>query len=224
VRSAGYNLIGSADGCEIDLLTLHSGPGDQHGSSQAPLDPRIDPSDHFNGGLFVRAFTHALLPTSRAVNNGGPSGSACPATDARGVPRGDGHCDIGAYELVRCGTRLVNRVGTAGRDSYVTPEMAPTAGSDGVLGFGGNDTLRGADGNDAVCGGAGDDSLSGGAGSDFLTGGSGRDQIAGNSGNDTIDVRDHERDVVGCGPGDDHVTADGIDQVASNCEHVTRLG
>jgi hypothetical protein len=41
-------------------------------------------------------------------------------------------------------------------------------------------------------------------------------------GNDTIDVRDGEQDSVQCGPGDDTVTADAIDTVADDCEHVAR--
>jgi uncharacterized repeat protein (TIGR01451 family) len=49
-----------------------------------------------NGGL---TFTHALLPSSQAINGGDNSG--CPSTDQRGVPRPQGAaCDIGAYELI----------------------------------------------------------------------------------------------------------------------------
>jgi len=49
-----------------------------------------------NGGL---TFTHALLPSSQAINGGDNTG--CPSTDQRGVPRPQGAaCDIGSYELI----------------------------------------------------------------------------------------------------------------------------
>jgi hypothetical protein len=42
------------------------------------------------------------------------------------------------------------------------------------------------------------------------------------AGIDTIDVRNGTLDSVDCGAGDDTVSADTIDVVAANCEHVTR--
>ncbi len=57
-----------------------------------------------NGGS---TFTHALLPSSPAIDAGNPAtpgsgGNACEATDQRGVTRPQGAaCDIGAFELDR---------------------------------------------------------------------------------------------------------------------------
>jgi Ca2+-binding RTX toxin-like protein len=64
--------------------------------------------------------------------------------------------------------------------------------------------------------------LFGGAGNDTLTGGSGADSISGAAGNDTINARDRAKDSIRCGSGKDKVTADKNDQVARDCETVTR--
>jgi CSLREA domain-containing protein len=57
-------------------------------------DPLLGPLQD-NGGL---TFTHALLPTSPAIDAG--DDTACPATDQRGAVRPQGAaCDIGAYEF-----------------------------------------------------------------------------------------------------------------------------
>jgi RTX calcium-binding nonapeptide repeat (4 copies) len=186
-QTQGYNIVGNVEGC-----FLHPINGDQFGTSISPVDPLLDPSEHFNGGAFVRVFTDALLPGSPAIDKGDPSGG-CEQTDARGVPRtAGGRCDIGAYELVKLHGIVVNRVGTFGDDSSSTPELTPTAGADGFLGLDGNDSLKGAGGNDALSGGNGNDTLSGGPGADFIT----------------------------CGPGVDRVFADQLDKVAGDCEHV----
>ncbi len=95
--------------------------------------------------------------------------------------------------------RGVNRTGTAKADT--------------LIGGRGNDTLNGAKGNDT---------LRGGAGNDHLIGGPGLDHLFGGAGNDRIDARDGARDVVDCGSGSDTVNADKSDQVAKNCEQVSR--
>ncbi len=179
-QSRGYNIVGDAEACRLAPVN-----GDQIGTSVSPVDPLLDPSEHFNGGPFGRAFTDALEPRSPAIDAGDPSGG-CPFSDARGVPRtSGGRCDIGAYELVSCRGTVVNRVGTLGDDSSTTPELQPTSGSDGVDGFAGNDSLSGADGKDALCGGSGVDTLHGGGGDDVLIGGPGSDHLVGGGGHDT---------------------------------------
>jgi hypothetical protein len=92
--SGGYNL--DSDGsCGLD------GPGDQSGMLQMPLDPELDQLAD-NGGPTQ---THALLPTSPAIDTGNPDFTAPPDTDQRGFSRvvdgdGDGSAfiDIGAFE------------------------------------------------------------------------------------------------------------------------------
>ena len=168
-QSRGYNIVGRRRG-------LPARPGhrrsDRHHRS-TPSTRSLDPSEHFNGGPFGRAFTDALEPRSPAIDAGDPAGG-CPFSDARGVPRtAGGRCDIGAYELVSCHGTVVNRVGTLGDDSSTTPELRPTSGIDGIDGFAGDDSLSGADGKDALCGGCGADTLKGGGAGDVLIGGPG---------------------------------------------------
>ena len=135
-----------------------------------------------NGGPTA---THALLRGSPALDRGG----GCPTVDQRGLPRAlGGRCDIGAYELARCGRVVVNRVGTSEAD-----RLNGTRRADGVVGLGGNDVLRGRGGRDGLCGGSGRDRLLGGKGRDRLLGGPGRDRLFGGPG----------RDVLRGGPGRD---------------------
>jgi Ca2+-binding RTX toxin-like protein len=92
--------------------------------------------------------------------------------------------------------------------------------ADYLAGTGHDDVIIGLAGNDTITGGAGDDKLYGGPGNDVITGGAGADQIFGGRGSDTIHAADGERDVVDCGPGNDHAIVDKVD-VVSNCEVVT---
>ena len=166
VVSQGYNLISSTAGCAVAPAT-----GDQTAA---------DPGLAFladNGG---KTLTQLLLPTSPAIDAGNPAapgsgGTACPATDQRGVPRTlGGRCDTGAYERVSCHGKLVNVVGTSGADVLVG-----TSAADGILALGGDDVLRGGDGADGLCGGNGNDQLFGEAGADFLDGGADTDTCDG---------------------------------------------
>ncbi len=111
IGSQGYNLIGVKNsGCTFFATT-----GDLVGTTAAPLDPKLAPLQD-NGGP---AFTHALLPGSPAIDHGngsvepGSEGSACLATDQRGLPRptlAQGKCDIGAYEQQLPAVLSINRL------------------------------------------------------------------------------------------------------------------
>jgi CSLREA domain-containing protein len=76
------------------------------GSDQPATAPLLGPLAD-NGGP---TFTHALLAGSPAIDMGSPAapgsgGTACEATDQRGVARPDGsRCDVGAFEGVPIGT------------------------------------------------------------------------------------------------------------------------
>jgi Tol biopolymer transport system component len=82
-----------------------------------------------------------------------------------------------------------------------------------IGGSAGPDVLGGTRGRDLVCGFDGNDRLRGGGGADRLFGGRGDDRLL---------TRDGAFDVVGCGPGKDHVTADRHDLVGRDCERVSR--
>jgi RTX calcium-binding nonapeptide repeat (4 copies) len=78
-----------------------------------------------------------------------------------------------------------------------------SAGASTIVGTSRADVLRGTSGADAIYGRRGNDRLYGKAGNDRLYGGSGADRIS-------------------CGPGRDSVRADARDDVAADCELVTR--
>jgi hypothetical protein len=89
--SRGHNLIGHGTGS-----TGFVGDGDQVGTAEDPLDPRLAPLA-FNGG---RTMTHALLRGSLAIDRGDNAG--VPGIDQRGLARRkDGDrvpvVDIGAF-------------------------------------------------------------------------------------------------------------------------------
>ena len=101
LTSQGYNLIGDAGGCQ-----LTAGPGDQFGSSAAPVQPLLGALDNHGGSTK----THPLLPDSPAIDAASPSApgsdaTACEQFDQRlqarprdGDDDGTFRCDIGAYE------------------------------------------------------------------------------------------------------------------------------
>ena len=92
--SMDYNLIGVADS-----VYCYASPqsNDQFGTVADPIDPLLGSLTN-NGG---RTQTHALDPSSDAVDKILPGGNGCiPGTtkDQRGIIR-FGYCDIGAYEI-----------------------------------------------------------------------------------------------------------------------------
>jgi CSLREA domain-containing protein len=180
LTSGGYNIIGVVSaGC-----TLTPSTGDQTG-----VDPKLGPLADRGGPTQ----THALLEGSPAIDNGNPAppgsgGVACSANDQRGALRKT--CDVGAYELVKCGGATVNRVGTDGDDT-----LKGTGGKDGLLGLGGKDLLAGKAGKDGLCGGTGKDILRGGGGKDRLKGEAGKDTCVGGGGTDKAVTCEKEKGI-----------------------------
>jgi len=84
LTSQGHNLIRDPTGCNMTGDTATNITG---------VDPKLGPLSP-NGGATL---THALRFDSPAID----TGSGCPATDQRGVPRPQGpQCDIGSFEFV----------------------------------------------------------------------------------------------------------------------------
>jgi Ca2+-binding RTX toxin-like protein len=107
--------------------------------------------------------------------------------------------------------------GGFGTDSLTAGDAA-----DVVTGDDGNDTIFGGGGHDQMSGGDGNDRMNGGPGDDVLQAGLGLDRLAGEDGSDNLGSRDGLADNVACGGGFDRVDADTFDQVADDCESVTR--
>jgi len=91
-----------------------------------------------------------------------------------------------------------------------------------LLGGPGSDTLRTGAQADVVQGDQGNDVIATGAGADELDGGIGYDRIDGGEGDDELRAADGYTDRIACGPGSDRVDADTLDEVAGDCESVTR--
>lgn len=94
--------------------------------------------------------------------------------------------------------------------------------ADVVLGGPGNDTLDTGAGDDLLKGEDGEDTLRGQAGNDVVEPGLGADTVDSGEGDDDIRSRDGLADRITCGPGVDKVDADTRDEVAADCENVTR--
>jgi hypothetical protein len=106
--SGGYNLIGDGTGA-----TGLGAEGDQVGTADAPIDPRLGPLAD-NGGPTP---THALLPGSRAVDAGGPAPDGL-TTDQRGLPRVvRGAMDVGAVEVQNQEPRVTDFTASGAEDA-----------------------------------------------------------------------------------------------------------
>jgi len=91
-----------------------------------------------------------------------------------------------------------------------------------LLGGPGADRLTGGPAADQLSGDDGDDTLTGGPGADVVIGGLGADELRGDAGDDDVRARDGIQDLVRCGDGADRVDADTLDEIAADCETVTR--
>ncbi|MBI2021675.1 CSLREA domain-containing protein [Candidatus Daviesbacteria bacterium] len=218
ITSLGYNIASDAS-CAL------GGTGDLNSTN-----PMIGPLAS-NGGPTM---THALLPTSPAIDLV-PLSSCTVATDQRGVARPQGAgCDSGSYEHpptlpAQCSGNIGNYniiQGTNGNDN-----LNGSSGRDLIFGYGGDDKLTGGANDDCLIGGPGKDKMFGGSGSDTLVGGddndrldgdsghdklfggNGNDDLRGGSGSDTIDGEAGVDDAIG-GTGTDSCTA----ETETSCE------
>jgi Ca2+-binding RTX toxin-like protein len=138
-------------------------------------------------------------------------------------------------ESIRSNNGIVFR-GTDAPEQVVAGEVG---GKGSMKAMGGDDQLQGSDDDETIDGGAGNDDIRAGYGNDTIAGGPGTDKIVADrdgrcnelhcdispgSAADTVDAVDGERDTIACGPGNDTVRADAIDDVAPDCEAVTRAG
>lgn len=163
--------------------------------------------------------THALMPTSPAVDAADPAVCASlPVAnlDQRGESRpvdgnGDGTaiCDIGAYEQQErvpiCNGMIATIfvetdgiiVGGPKNGRTYKGLLVGTSGNDIMLGTAADDRINGINGNDTICGAGGNDRLHGNNGDDTMIGGSDSDRFKGGGGNDTvIDYQPFEGDSV----------------------------
>ncbi len=213
----GANVIGDISGCGY---TAH--PGDMLNT-----DPLLAPLGD-NGNATP---THALLPTSPAIDAGlsGPAGMCIIGLDARGarrLGREDPLCDSGAYERAFCAAAEittvsaipVTAVGGPGPDGMFAPgagvEFRGGGGPDGLCGEGrGSDMLIGGAGADAAFGGQGDDTIKGGSGADELEGEVGDDVVRGQGGGDVLTGGRGDDKLIGGGGGDKLSAAAGADKL-----------
>jgi hypothetical protein len=128
------------------------------------------------------------------------------------IDGGAGDGEQGEDDFV--GTDVENLVG--GRDDDV---LLADSGFNRLNGRAGHDLIAGRPGSDTLIGGPGNDRLAGGADLDSLDGGDGNDWInsSGDLGGAFIG------DQVVCGRGQDQALVDRDDQVAADCETVTRV-
>jgi CSLREA domain-containing protein len=121
VNSQGNNLVSNADGCNGLFNGVN---GDKVGSGAAVLNPQIGSLGN-NGGP---TNTHALQPTSPAIDSGSPDNCGGLANDQRGAgfPRvvdtnvdGNSRCDTGAFELGPTGATVTPSM-------TFTPSITPT--------------------------------------------------------------------------------------------------
>src|SRR5215208_6254621 len=85
-------------------------------------------------------------------------------------------------------------------------------------------TLTGTPNDDAIYGYGGADRIHAWGGNDTLRLGGGKDKGQGGRGNDYLCAVDGSKDTIYCGPGADRVRANPGDNVAGDCEKVTRAG
>ena len=81
------------------------------------------------------------------------------------------------------------------------------------------ENVEGSPGDDVLIGGAGANVLTGGGGNDRLLGGRGPDTLDAGPGDDILQSLDGEKDLVGCGDGEDGVVTDRPD-VRSDCDYI----
>ena len=156
----------------------------------------------------------AGLTTVPATLDGGAGDDELQGGDAAdSISGGDGVDSVTAVgDPVSVSLNDVADDGTTGEGDNIHSDVEDVTARTNVLA-----TLRGSDTANVISAGSGPANITGGAGGDTLNG---------NSDADTIDARDGYADRVTCGTGTDTdidtVKADQLDQIASDCENVTR--
>jgi hypothetical protein len=153
-------------------------------------------------------------PGSEIDANGYVYDGSCPRAGKRLI-----RIDVGPREdtvVARIGISI-QILGGEGADTITLGDP-----DDVILGGTGNDVLDAGAGSDLIKDEDGDDVVKAGPGNDTVQGGRGADQVDGGDGDDDIRVRDGVKDTIACGPGTDKVDADQLDDVAADCEAVTR--
>jgi hypothetical protein len=158
-----------------------------------------------------------------------------PANPPCNEPPGPGGTDTVSYRRRTDPVRVVIDGGAGdgeqGEDDFVATDVENVVGGrddDVLLADSGHNRLNGRAGHDLIAGRPGNDDLFGGAGDDRLAGGADLDSLDGGDGNDWINSSGDLGgafigDSVHCGPGQDEVLIDRDDQVAPDCETVTRV-
>ncbi len=159
--------------------------------------------------------------------NGGTGGDVLYGGSAVGTTgSGDDTLDGGKGADFLSGGDGLDTATYASRTNPVAVTLDNVA-NDGEAGEGDNvlsdvEHLVGGSAGDLLAGDEGANTLDGGPGNDLLTGNGGADAINGGAGDDTIQAVDGATDAITCGDGTDTVTADPYDNVAADCENVTR--
>ncbi len=148
--------------------------------------------------------------TDPTVDGGIDPGGCTPGTVSGGFIT-QAFCPASGVARVRID--LGEREDTATVSLAIPVTILGGPGADRLTGGAAADELSGGDGNDGLGGGDGDDTIDGELGIDDLDGGSGADRLL---------TRDGLADVVRCGDGADVVDADALDEVAADCEAVSR--
>jgi hypothetical protein len=168
---------------------------------------------------------------SRCVDNGmNVSGDCAPGQDSdNGLPY-EVRCPKSGKELVR--VDVGEREDSTTTSIGISVQLLAGNGADTItingnaanvlLGGTGNDTLTTGDGDDLVKDEDGDDQVKTGGGRDTIQGGLGLDAYDSGAGDDDVRTRDGEKDTIACGGGTDKVTADTLDDIASDCETIDR--
>jgi hypothetical protein len=163
-----------------------------------------------SGGDGDDALDASGLSTAGAVLDGGPGDDQFRGGDGPDSIRGGDGIDriTAAGDPLSISLDDVANDGTTGEGDNIHSDV-----EDVVAGTTMSATVAGSDAGNVIIATGGPASITGGGGSDSLNGG-----LAG----DTIDARDGYADRVACSGGTDTVKADQLDQVASDCETVTR--
>jgi Ca2+-binding RTX toxin-like protein len=219
IQSPGYSVIGGGGNDTLEGptgATLLGGPGND--KLVITIDDGTEQGDLLRGD----AGNDTLVGSERNDTLDGGTGAD--------VMKGGAGFDTLDYSTRT--HNLVVGIGTRADDGELNEHDNVFNDVEKVIGGSGNDLLRGnasanvllgLAGNDTLDGGGGNDNLFGGSGNDQLIAGPGNDFMQGQSGNDTFFARDHQRDTVRGGPGNDRAQVDKTSIVEDRWSEVETL-